>query len=791
MNLASHKSARAYSWQIPLLFLLLLISGGSAAAQCVAPPQGLVSWWPGGGHARDIRDGNDGTLESGAFYGPGIVGTSFGFDGVDDYVLVPESPNLDFAPGSSITIELWALRKTNAWTHLVGKRAGCGSDHDFYQVAISPDAIPPDSVPLNVWTHLAVVWDADKGTETAYVNGTVVYEANALNGSNDAPLEIGNSGACNPFAGSIDEVSIYNRALHASEIQAIANAGSYGKCKELHIAVPTSATEPIPAYRFFCDWGDHFYTSSTRERDAVEQNLPCTYEGVAWYAYANEEPGTSPVYRLWCPWWDHFYTASEAEKNYAISYPACTYERVAWYAYLQPQPGALPVYRLLCPWGDHFYTMDAQEKKSAMDLFLCTDEGVAWYALENGLAYQLHGLDFSPYIADDEDPNLGDFQISQEELRTRLEMIQPYTRWVRTFGCNTDLKDVGALAHAMGLKAAIGAWLGRDQTENEKQINCLIETAQQGHADMAIVGSEVLRRGDLSSGQLVDYLRRVKAAVPGVPVTYADIYGEILAHPDVLSAVDRVLINDYGYWEGVEVTTAVPALHRVYQQVVAAAHGKPVIISETGWPSCGEAVGEAVPSLENANYYFLNFVSWARANAARYFYFEAFDEPWKAGAEGSQGACWGLWDKHGNLKPGMRQVFDGAVMPDNWSGNGSGSNNGTGDPAIEFTSVPSRGSFGNLFGRVLNVSPAEYNVAVFIYVGSGWWTKPYWEEPLTAIGSDGTWATDITTGGNDEQATRIAAFLVPAGYNPPLASGDSTLPAELEQWAVAKIEVTR
>jgi hypothetical protein len=164
---------------------------------------------------------------------------------------VPESPNLDFAPGSSITIELWALRKTNAWTHLVGKRAGCGSDHDFYQVAIYPGVIPPDSVPLNVWTHLALVWDADKGTETGYVNGTVVYEASAINGSNEAPLEIGNSGACNPFAGSVDEVSIYNRALNASEIQAIVNAGSYGKCKpESGNIVPTTpicSTVPLIA----------------------------------------------------------------------------------------------------------------------------------------------------------------------------------------------------------------------------------------------------------------------------------------------------------------------------------------------------------------------------------------------------------------------------------------------------------------------------------------------------------------------------------------------------------------
>ena len=60
----------------------------------------------------------------------------------------------------------------------------------------------------------------------------------------------------------------------------------------------------------------------------------------------------------------------------------------------------------------------------------------------------------------------------------------------------------------------------------------------------------------------------------------------------------------------------------------------------------------------HAALYFLIFVSWARANDIECFYFEAFDESLKANYEGPQGAHWGTWDKDGNLKSGVQNVFD-------------------------------------------------------------------------------------------------------------------------------------
>jgi exo-beta-1,3-glucanase (GH17 family) len=403
------------------------------------------------------------------------------------------------------------------------------------------------------------------------------------------------------------------------------------------------------------------------------------------------------------------------------------------------------------------------------------------------ITYRTYGLDFSPYM-DGQDPNLGS-QISEEQLRARLAVIAPYTQWIRTFSSTNGLEKAGRVAHEKGLKVAASAWLSSDLAANNQEISNLINASKDGDVDLAIVGSEVLLRGDLSESQLIGYINRVKGEVPEIQVTTADVYGEILSHPAVVSAVDVVLVNYYPYWEGIGVDHAVAAIHGWHQLVTAKAGGKPVIVSETGWPSCGNQIGDAMPSPENASLYFMNFVSWARANNVSYFYFEAFDESWKAAYEGPQGACWGIWNKDGILKPSMQDVFDNKTIPDDWSG--IAIPGGPGNSTIEFTYVPPYGSFENLRGQVWHVRPGDYKVAVYIDVGGGWWTKPYFSSPLTSIWPDGSWTCDITTGGVDQSATAIVAYLIPNGYSPPLMSGGSTLPAELELNSVAKVETTR
>lgn len=258
----------------------------------------------------------------------------------------------------------------------------------------------------------------------------------------------------------------------------------------------------------------------------------------------------------------------------------------------------------------------------------------------------IHGISFSPYT-EGQGPGT---QIGEEQIRHRLGIIQPYVSWIRTFSTTEGHERVPAIAKEQGLSTLVGAWLGSDADKNEVEIAAVIELGVAGHADIIAVGNEVLLRGDLTEDELIDHIERVKAAVPGVPVGYVDAYFEFAVHPRVTEACDVVLANCYPFWEGVPAEHALVYMKEMYRIAQGAAQGKPVIISETGWPNAGPAERGAMPSVEHAIKYFVDTYQWAVEEEVEIFYFSSFDEVWKIHSEGDVGAFWGLWDKDGNPK---------------------------------------------------------------------------------------------------------------------------------------------
>ena len=262
------------------------------------------------------------------------------------------------------------------------------------------------------------------------------------------------------------------------------------------------------------------------------------------------------------------------------------------------------------------------------------------------LANGVHGLCFSPYLEGQEPGAL----VSEAQIRDRLAILRPYARWVRTFSCTDGHEQTPRIARELGLRTLVGAWLDDDREKNEREIENLLSVARAGHADLVAVGNEVLLRGDLPEDELVAYLERVRQALPGVPVGYVDAYHLFEDHPRVPAACDVVLANSYPFWECCPRPQAVTYMREMHRRTVAVAQGKPVIISETGWPDRGSAFGGAVPSREGAMRYFVDTQDWASRDGVEVFYFAAFDEAWKVGSEGDVGAYWGLWDRHGGLK---------------------------------------------------------------------------------------------------------------------------------------------
>ncbi|MEO1417389.1 MAG: MFS transporter [Bacteroidota bacterium] len=261
----------------------------------------------------------------------------------------------------------------------------------------------------------------------------------------------------------------------------------------------------------------------------------------------------------------------------------------------------------------------------------------------------IHGLSFSPYV---EGQDAGSI-LSAYQIQRRMEVICPYTQNIRSFSCTEGNELIPRIAREKGLNTMVGAWLSNDRERNEREIQALIRLAKEGVVDVATVGNEVLMRGELTPEEIIDYVKRVRAQIPSdVPVGYVDAYYQFLDHPALIDAVDVVLINCYPFWEGADNKYALAYLDHMYELTQQVAGGKPIIITETGWPSSGQAVESAEPSKENALRYFIDAQTWAASKGIDMFYFSSFDESWKVTQEGEVGGQWGLWDKNEHLKYG-------------------------------------------------------------------------------------------------------------------------------------------
>ncbi|MCU0329187.1 MAG: glycosyl hydrolase family 17 protein [Chitinophagales bacterium] len=300
---------------------------------------------------------------------------------------------------------------------------------------------------------------------------------------------------------------------------------------------------------------------------------------------------------------------------------------------------------------DHYYPA-----QSLLDHSLAPD----WNALEHLdeqalhllfmdiLSKKVHGFCFSMY-EDGQQP--GDI-IPKSQVQRRMSILSQYSNWVRSFSCIEGNENVPIVAKEYGMNTLVGAWLGSDLEKNELEINALIDLAHNGFVDIAAVGNEVLYRNDLTLEQLLGYLRKVKEALPDIPVGYVDAYYEFTRHPELVEFSDIVLTNCYPFWEGTPFDYSLAHMNAMYHQTIGAAKGRKVIITETGWPSQGQSLKGAEPNRLNSLRYFIYTHLWAQKNGIETFYFSSFDESWKTGPEGDVGAHWGIWDAKGALKYG-------------------------------------------------------------------------------------------------------------------------------------------
>ena len=175
-----------------------------------------------------------------------------------------------------------------------------------------------------------------------------------------------------------------------------------------------------------------------------------------------------------------------------------------------------------------------------------------------------------------------------------------------------------------------------------------------------LVGNEVLLRNDIPVEQLIEYIREVKKRT-WRPVSTSETWDRWIAHPELANEVDYIAVHILPYWEGINVEGAVDYIFFRYNAMKEAFPNKPIIITEVGWPSDGQAFKHATPSLTNQAKFLRQFLNRASKEKVNYYVIEAFDQPWKIAREGSSGAYWGIYNA--DRKPKFPMVGDVLAMP--------------------------------------------------------------------------------------------------------------------------------
>ena len=258
---------------VVLAVLVLGLHERSEAQVCVAPPAGLVGWWAANGTTNDAVAGNIGQLGGDAGFATAVVGQGFRLDGFGDFVEIADSPALKPA---HVSVEAWVrfdslntpvvsqygalglqyiLFKKNSRlfifeAYALRKQREAGVDRLVFSVAdingTGGTALAMSTTAITLGEFYHVIGTYDGSYVRLYVNGALEGQS-AVSITVDygiRPVFIGTSGEAvfdGKLHGIVDEASVYNRALGATEVAALYGAGSTGKCASATALLTTLA----------------------------------------------------------------------------------------------------------------------------------------------------------------------------------------------------------------------------------------------------------------------------------------------------------------------------------------------------------------------------------------------------------------------------------------------------------------------------------------------------------------------------------------------------------------------
>jgi exo-beta-1,3-glucanase (GH17 family)/glycosyltransferase involved in cell wall biosynthesis len=248
---------------------------------------------------------------------------------------------------------------------------------------------------------------------------------------------------------------------------------------------------------------------------------------------------------------------------------------------------------------------------------------------------------------------------SEGELDGDIRMLSQFSKRLRTYS-SAENPQIPRIAKFYGMTVMAGAWIEGRAERNDRELAALIALSRKNdNIDRAIVGNEVILRGDIGVTALISYLDRARAQLK-IPVSTAEPLDTWQRHPELAQHVDFITVHILPYWERIPRKDAVGFVLGQYRELQKLFPGKPVVIGEVGWPSNGDRKEYAQPSLADEAHFLRDWFNVAAGNKIDYYVMEAIDQPWKEALGGRAESYWGMFNANRELK----FSFTGTVIED-------------------------------------------------------------------------------------------------------------------------------
>lgn len=246
------------------------------------------------------------------------------------------------------------------------------------------------------------------------------------------------------------------------------------------------------------------------------------------------------------------------------------------------------------------------------------------------------GVTYSPY-------KVGSCK-SSDEIASDIAKLSGFDI-IRLYAVDCD--QVGAVLKAKAKNQKIFAGIF-DMGSIESDIQALAQAVKENGSWDDIytvsIGNELVNSGQATPAQISEYVQRGRTALKAAgytgPVVSVDTFIAVINNPALCDCSDYMAVNAHAFFDGgiVAPDSGKWVLQQI-QRVATTCPGKKVFITETGWPSKGEANNKAIPSKQDQEAA-ISSIKEVCGNDVTLF--SAFNDLWKAPGAFNAEQWWGI-----------------------------------------------------------------------------------------------------------------------------------------------------